>query len=49
MTYALFDINGTKQSEIDCFHIDCDAQAETIGRLILGDQFLCAERIGGAV
>ena len=48
MTYALFDINGTKQSEIDCFHVDCDAQAETIGRLILGYSFLCVELIGGA-
>ena len=49
MTYALFDINGTKQSEIDCFHVDSAAQAETIGRLILGDRFLCVELIGGAV
>ena len=49
MTYALFDINCRKYSEIDCFNVDSAAQAETIGRLILGDRFLCVELIGGEV
>lgn len=50
MNYAIYDIHCRMVAEIPCFQKDPDERhefAESTGRRLLGDKFLCAELIGG--
>lgn len=52
MNYAIYDISLRLVAEIPCFQKDPDERqdyAESTGRRLLGDQFLCVELVGGGV